>query len=149
MSLIKYKHVDINKIKLNKYNLLYDNNEFLIQSPIFNNYEIYNYQSKKYIILHFDNFKISHLKFLTLIDSIEILFNNNNNNNQNNFIKTQIITNIQNQKSLKTKLNDDTKIFDRNKSLINKLTSNKIILLLKLNYNHIYYSWTISQILQL
>lgn len=146
MSIIKYKNFDINKLKFNKYNLLYNNNEFLIQSPIFNSYEIYNYHSKKYIILHLDNFKISHLKFLTLIDSIEILFNNNNNNN---LIKTQIITNIQNNKSLKTKFNDNSYIFDKNKLLINKLTSNKIILLLKLNYQYSYYSWNITQILQL
>jgi tRNA A37 threonylcarbamoyladenosine biosynthesis protein TsaE len=145
MNIIKYKHLDINKIKLNKYNLLYYNNqEFLIQSPVFNNYEIYNYESKKYIILHLDNYKISHLKFLTLIDSIEILLNNNNNS-----IKTQIITDIQNKKSLKTKFNENTIIFDKNKSIINKLTSNKIILLFKLNYSYNYYSWNISQILQL
>ena len=72
----KYNLIDINNLQVSEFNIKYHNKEFLIQSPIFNDYELLNYNSKKYIEIKLDNSKISHLKFLTLIDSIELKLNN-------------------------------------------------------------------------
>ena len=86
------------------------------------------------------------MNFLNLVDIIELKLQNYKNKS----IKTQIITNIQNKKSLKVKiLENDTVIFDVNKNKINNLNSNKISLLFKLEFYNIYYSWIATQILQL
>ena len=149
----KYKNIDITKISILNWNIHYNNNNiFYIQSPIFFQYELQNINSKKYIELKLDDSNLPHIKFLTLVDSIEIMFNNNNNNNNNNNtnVKTQIITNIQNKKSLKATLWRNTVYFDVNKNKINHLYCNKISLLFKLEYfNNKYYSWNVIQILQL
>ena len=142
----KYNHIDINNLQVTEFNIKYDNKEFLIQSPIFNDYELLNYNSKKYIELKIDDSKLSHLKFLTFIDSLELKLNNNSNNKS---IKTQIITNIQNKKSLKVKLLDNTTYFDLNKNEVDNLYTKKISVLFKLEFYKIYYSWTVLQILQL
>lgn len=142
----KYNLIDINNLQVSEFNIKYHNKEFLIQSPIFNDYELLNYNSKKYIEIKLDNSKISHLKFLTLIDSIELKLNNYLNNK---CIKTQIITDIQNKKSLKVKLLDNTTYFDLNKNEVDNLYTKKISVLFKLEFYKIYYSWTAVQILQL
>ena len=142
----KYNHLDINNLQVSEFNIKYDNKELLIQSPIFYDYELLNYNSKKYIEIKLDNSKISHLKFLTLIDSIELKLNNYLNNK---CIKTQIITDIQNKKSLKVKLLDNTTYFDLNKNEVDNLYTKKISILFKLEFYKIYYSWTAVQILQL
>lgn len=142
----KYNYVDINKLQVSEFNVKYDNKEFLIQSPIFNDFELLNYNSKKYIELKIDNLKISHLKFLTFIDSLELKLNNYSNNKS---IKTQIITDIQNKKSLKVKLLDNTTYYDSNKNEVGSLYTKKISVLFKLEFYKIYYSWTAVQILQL
>ena len=142
----KYSHIDINNLRVSEFNIKYNSEDFLIQSPIFNDYELLNYNSKKYIELKLDNSKFSHLKFLTFIDSLELKLNNYSNNS----IKTQIITNIQNKKSLKVKLLDNTTYFDSDKKEIENLYSKKkISVLFKLEFYKIYYSWTAVQILQL
>jgi hypothetical protein len=141
----KYNQIDINKLQVSKLNIKYNFNDFLIQSPIFIDYELLNYNSKKYIELKLNDSKISHLKFLTFIDSLELKLNKFLDKN----IKTQIITNIQNKKSLKVKLLDNTIYFDSNRNVINNLYLNKISLLLKLEFNMTYYSWTAIQVLQL
>lgn len=141
----KYNNIDINKIDISNFNIHYNFNNFLIQSPIFNEYEILNYNSKKYIELKFDQTKSSHLKFLTFIDSLELKINKFLNKS----IKTQIITDIQNKKSLKVKLLDSTVLFDSTKNEVNKLYSKKISLLFKIEFNMIFYSWISLQILQL
>lgn len=146
----KYNHIDINNIKVSEFNINYNSNEFLIQGPIFNDYEILNYNSKKYIELKLDDSKLSHLKFLTFIDSLELKLNNYSNNYSNNkSIKTQIITNIQNKKSLKVRLLNNTSYFDSNKNEVHNLYTKKITVLFKLEFYKIYYSWTAVQILQL
>lgn len=142
----KYKHIDINKIKVSDFNLTYENTDILIQSPIFYDYELLNYNSKKYIELKLDETKLSHVKFLMFIDSLEIKLNKYCNHKS---IKTQIITNIQNKKSLKVKLSDEVTYFDLNKNEINNLYSKKISLLFKIDFFKIYYSWNAVQILQL
>jgi hypothetical protein len=142
----KYKHIDINKIKVSDFNLTYDNTDILIQSPIFNDYELLNYNCKKYIELKLDESKLSHVKFLMFIDSLELKLNKYCNDK---LIKTQIITNIQNKKSLKVKLSDQVTYFDLNKNEINNLYSKKISLLFKIDFFKIYYSWNAVQILQL
>jgi len=142
----KYNHININNLLVSEFNVKYNNKEFLIQSPIFNDYELLNYNSKKYIELKLDDLKASHLKFLTFIDSLELKFNNYSNNKS---IKTQIITNIQNKKSLKVKLLDNTTYFDSNKNEVDNLYTKKISVLFKLQFYKIYYSWTAVQILQL
>lgn len=142
----KYNHIDINNLQVSEFNIKYNNKEFLIQSPIFNDYELLNYNSKKYMELKLDDLKVSHLKFLTFIDSLELKLNNYSNNKS---IKTQIITNIQNKKSLKVKLQDNTTYFDSNKNEVNSLYTKKISVLFKLEFYKIYYSWTAVQILQL
>lgn len=142
----KYKHIDINKIKVSDFNLTYENTDILIQSPIFYDYELLNYNSKKYIELKLDETKLSHIKFLMFIDSLEIKLNKYCNHKS---IKTQIITNIQNKKSLKVKLSDQVTYFDLNKNEINNLYSKKISLLFKIDFFKIYYSWNAVQILQL
>lgn len=162
IQIIKYKNIDINKIKIYNFDIKYNNekindNDFYIQTPIFFEYEILNYNSKKYLELKIQNDNISHIKFLTMIDTIELKLNkfiknnnySNNNNNNNNSFKTQIITDIQNKKSLKVKLLDYTKFFDKNKNSVNYLYSKKIIILLKPEFFNYYYSWTVIQILQL
>lgn len=143
----KFNYIDINKIQVSEFNIGYNSSQFLIQSPIFNDYELLNYNSKKYIELKLDDSKISHLKFLTFIDSLELKLNNFSNNNKS--IKTQIITNIQNKKSLKVKLLDNTMYFDSCKNEVNNLYTKKISVLFKLEFYKIYYSWTAVQILQL
>ena len=142
----KYNHIYINNLQVSEFNIKYDNKEFLIQSPIFNDYELLNYNSKKYMELKLDDLKLSHLKFLTFIDSIELKLNNYLNNKS---IKTQIITNIQNKKSLKVKLQDNTTYFDSNKNEVDSLYTKKISVLFKLEFYKVYYSWTVVQILQL
>lgn len=141
----KYNQIDINKLQISKFNITYNSNDFLIQTPIFIDYELLNYSSKKYIELKLNDSKISHLKFLTFIDSLELKLNKLLDKG----IKTQIITNIQNKKSLKVKILDDTIYFDYNKNVVNNLYLNKISLLLKLEINLTYYSWTAVQVLQL
>ena len=142
----KYNHIDINNLQVSEFNIKYDNKDFLIQSPIFNDYELLNYNSKKYIELKLDDLKVSHLKFLTFIDSLELKLNNYSNNKS---IKTQIITDIQNKKSLKVKLLDNTTYFNSNKKEVDNLYTKKISVLFKLEFYKIYYSWTAIQILQL
>ena len=148
INIIKSKNLSINSIELHlDNNLIFNNKLLLIQSPIFNNYTIINCNSNKYLELHLDDNKNNHLKFLTLIDSLELKLKSWCYNLHN--FKTQIITNIQNKKSLKVKLLKDTKYYDSEKNEINKLISNKISLLFKIDFNKIYYSWTVVQILQL
>ena len=145
MDILKYKNININNLNISDFNIDYNSKSFLIQCPIFNDYKIINYNDKKYIELNFNETKSSHLNFLTLIDSIELKINNTINKS----IKTQIITNIQNKKSLKVKLLDDTIFYNSNKEVVTQLYSNKISLLLKLEFYNYYYSWVVVQILQL
>ena len=77
------------------------------------------------------------------------MLNNFNKSNKMDKIKTQVITNIQNEKSLKAKLFQNTVYFDVNKNKVDNLYSNKISLLFKLEYLNKYYSWNVIQILQL
>lgn len=143
--ILKYKNIDIHKIILSQYDIKYNSNKFFIQTPIFNDYELLNYDSKKYIELKLQDKKIAHVKFLTLIDALELKLNNFSGKN----IKTQIITNIQNKKSIKVKLTNDTIFFDNNKNIIKHLFSKKISLLFKLEFYKTYYSLCAVQILQL
>ena len=148
INIIKFKNLSINSIELRlDNNLIFNNKLLLIQSPIFTHYTIVNCNSNKYIELHLDNNKNNHLKFLTLIDSLELKLKSLCHNLHH--FKTQIITNIQNKKSLKVKLLEDTKYYDFEKNEINKLISTKISLLFKIEFNQIYYSWAVVQILQL
>ena len=143
----KYNNIDIKNLQLSEFDIKYNNNnKFFIQSPIFNDYELLNYNSKKYIEIKLDDSKLPHLNFLTFIDSLELKLNNHLSNKT---IKTQIITNIQNKKSLKVKLLDNTTYFDSNKNEVDTLYSKKISVLFKLEFYKIYYSWTAVQILQL
>jgi len=145
LQIYKYNKLDINNLNLSEFNIQYNSNEFLIQGPVFTEYDIINYNSKKYIELKIDDTKISHINFLIFIDSLELKLNNYSDKP----IKTQIITNIQNQKSVKVKLLDNTIYFDNNKNPVNNLFSKKISLLFKLEFYKIYYSWNALQILQL
>jgi exosome complex RNA-binding protein Rrp4 len=145
IQILKYKNVNPNNLFITDFDIKYNLDDFYIQSPIFCKYELLNYNSKKYIELKFDDTKTSHIKFLNLVDSIELKIKNYNNKS----IKTQIITNIQNKKSLKVKILDNTTIFDVNKNKIENLYGNKISLLLKLEFYNTYYSWITIQILEL
>lgn len=146
ITILKYKNINPNNLEISDFDIKYNSDFFYIQSPIFNDYEILNYNDKKYIELKLDDTKSSHINFLNLVDTIELKLQNYKNKS----IKTQIITNIQNKKSLKVKiLENDTVIFDVNKNKINNLNSNKISLLFKLEFYNIYYSWIATQILQL
>ena len=144
--ILKFKDIDISKINIDKFSIQYENTDFYIQTPIFN-YEIINYDNKKYLELKIDYNKTSHIKFLTFLDALELKIMKENNSKN---IKTQIITNIQNEQSVKVKLLDkNTTIFDRDKNLIENLTSNFISLLLNIEYFNIFYSITAIQILEL
>jgi hypothetical protein len=146
ITILKYKNINPNNLEISDFDIKYNSDFFYIQSPIFNDYEILNYNDKKYIELKLDDTKSSHINFLNLVDTIELKLKNYKNKS----IKTQIITNIQNKKSLKVKiLEHDTVIFDVNKNKINSLNCNKISLLFKLEFYNIYYSWIAIQILQL
>ena len=148
-NIYKYKNLDINKLEVLDFNILYDSNLLLIQGPIFNDYEISNYYNKKYLELKLDDKKISHVKFLTFIDSIEIKLKKYINIENKNTFKTQIITSIQNKKSLKVKLTNDTVLYNNDKNIVKNLYSNRISILFKLEFNKFYYSWVAVQILQL
>lgn len=147
-NILKCKNIDINNLNIDKsYSITYNNDSnFLIQTPIFNDYELLNYNDKHYIDVKIDKEKTLHMNFLQFIDSLELKFNNYNNNNQS--IKTQIITDIQNEKSVKIKLLDNTTYYNSNKNIINTLTNRKISLLIKIDYNYNYYSFHAVQILQ-
>ena len=145
-NILKSKNIDINLITIDKnYYILYNNELFLLQTPIFNNYELVNYNSKHYIDLKLNTEKQNHIQFLTFIDSLEIKLINNSSET----IKTQIITDIQNKKSVKVKLLNNTIYYDKNKNQINELKSNKISLLLSIEYYYNYYSLCAVQILEL
>ena len=162
---LKYKNIIINNINIinnnqnntehedNKLNnnipLIYDNNYFMLQTPVFNDYELFNYNSKHYIDLKLNMTKSNHIQFLTFIDSLELKLNQYNLINNIKPIKTQIITDIQNNKSVKVKLLNDTVYYDSDKIEIQMLTSSKISLLLKIDYCYNYYSLCAYQILQL
>lgn len=146
--ILKYKDIDIKKININDFDIKYDNSDFYIQSPIINNYEIINYKNKKYLELKIDINKLSHVKFLNLLDTLELKIINEGNKN----IKSQIITDIQNRKSIQVKFlegDKSTSIYDKNKCLSDTLISTKICLLLNIEYYKLYYSINVSQILQL
>lgn len=130
----KYSKLNINKINISNLN------DFYIQSPIFKNYELLVYNSDKFIEIKFDNNKISHIKFLKFINDLEIKLDN---------IKTEIITDIQDNKSLKIYLNSNTKFFNADKKEISKLNLNKISILFKLEFYKSYYSYIAIQILQI
>ena len=161
MNCIKYKNLDINKLNINDFDIKYDNESFYVQGPIFTDYEIINFKDKKYLELKLNEKKTTHINFLTLIDSIELKLNNFiKNENVNNhkkctlgttgtILKTQIITNIQNKKSLKVKINDNTILYNSNKEQVSNLYSHKISILYKLEFFKFYYSWVAVQILQL
>ena len=152
-AVLKSKNIDINTISINKnnqhsnisYYLSYNNERFLLQTPIFNDYELFNYNSKHYIDLKLNTEKLQHVQFLTFIDSLELKLNNYSNSS----LKTQVITDIQNNKSIKVKLLDSTIYYDNNKNQVNILKSNKISLLLSIEYHYNYYSLCAVQILQL
>ena len=133
-NIIKYKLFDI--IKFN--NGLYDDNILLIQSPLINDYSIINHNTTKYLQLKLETDK--QLQFLTSITAIETKLRTE---------KTQIITDILNNKFLKVKFDNNTILFDSNYNQIKKFTNNKIILLLKLEYFEKYYYWTIVQGLEI
>ena len=146
--ILKSKNIDINKININDFDIKYEHREFYIQSPIFYNYEIINHQNKKYLELKIDNDRITHMKFLTFLDTLELKINKEGNKN----IKTQIITDIQNKKSIKVKFLEGEKyttIFDKEKKIVDTLISPKISLLINIEYYKMYYSITAIQILQL
>jgi len=151
----KYKNLEIDKLNIYDLCIKYNSLPFYIQSPVFSDCHITNYNNKKYLELKINETKISHIKFLTLIDSIEIKINKYNNSDENNIsngsnnIKTQIITDIQNKKSLKVKLTNGTSLYNSNKELVNNLYSGKISVLFKLEFYNFYYSWNAVQILQL
>lgn len=146
IAILKYKNINPNNLSITDFDIKYNSETFYIQGPIFNDYELLNYNSKKYIELKLDDTKPSHINFLNLVDTIELKLKNYTNKT----IKTQVITNIQNKKSLKVKIFDDnTIIFDIDKNKINNLNGSKISLLFKLEFYNIYYSWVAIQILQL
>lgn len=145
ISIFKFKNIDINKINISDFDIKYYNNDFMIQCPIFYDYDLININDKKYIELKIDDSKISHLKFLTFLDSIELKINNFTQKQ----IKTQVITNIQNKKSIKIKLTDQTSYYDSQKNLIDKLSSDKISLLISIDFFKIHYSLKAIQILEI
>lgn len=151
VNIYKYKNLDINKIQISNFDINYNNNNiFYIQGPIFTDFEIINYNNKKYLELKFNETKSAHNNFLILIDSIEIKLNEFiKNNNFNSYLKTQIITDIQNKKSLKVKITDLTCFYNSKKEQVSILYSNKISVLFKLEFYKYYYSWVAIQILQL
>jgi len=162
---LKSKNIDINNINICKNNngneigneicnvsnhaLTYNNDYFMIQTPIIYDYELLNYNSKHYIELKLNMSKPTHVQFLTFIDSLELKLNNYNIKHNIKPIKTQIITNIQNNKSIKVKLLNNIVYYNLNKVEINELMNNKISLLFKIEYNFNYYSLCAVQILQL
>lgn len=147
-NILKCKNIDINKLNIdNNYLITYNNDSnFLIQTPIFNDYELLNYNDKHYIDIKIDKTKPLHINFLQFIDSLEFKLNNYSNKQS---IKTQIITDIQNNKSVKIKLQDNTIYYNSNKNIINTLTDGKISLLIKIDYNCNYYSFHAVQVLQI
>ena len=171
-NIVKFKYFYINNFKLiknnNDYLALYLNNNlftneinnnlfnnnknneekkslFLLQTPIILDIVILKTNNKKYLELNLDENIENHIKFLNLVTSVENKIKTEINDN----IKTQININIQNNKSLKVILDYSTQIFDKFKNNIDTITSNQVILLLKLDVKYNYYSWIVYQILQI
>lgn len=134
-------------------NNLFNNNKnneekeslFLLQTPIILDIAILKTNNKKYLELNLDENIENHIKFLNLVTSVENKIKTEINDN----IKTQINIDIQNNKSLKVILDSNTQIFDKFKNNIDTITSNQVILLLKLDVKYNYYSWIVYQILQI
>lgn len=144
INVIKFKYLDFNKITFNNLKLLYNNNnDFYIQTPIFKNYNLVNYNNKIYLQLIINNDKTSHLKFLSFIDTIEIILKNNNI-----FFKSQIIRDNLNT-TIKIKLSDNYELFDKSKKNIHLLSNKKIILLINFNILNNCYSIISNQILEI
>ena len=138
-----------NEINNNLFNNNKNNEEkkslFLLQTPIILDIVILKTNNKKYLELNLDENIENHIKFLNLVTSVENKIKTEINDN----IKTQININIQNNKSLKVILDYSTQIFDKFKNNIDTITSNQVILLLKLDIKYNYYSWIVYQILQI
>lgn len=150
--IIKSKFFDIHNFEISKNNnnnninnrfiVKYSNNEnFCIQTPIIKNFGIEKYVDKRYLDLKLDLTKQTHLQFLTLIDSIETKIKMTNK-----FLKTQIITDIQNNKSLKIKI-ANTLLFDYLGNELTDIINTKIIILLNIECYSTHYSLIASQIL--
>lgn len=140
--IIKYNKIKIDNIKLENNNLYYNNNKFLIQTPIFNDYDIINYNSSKYIRLKFNNTKKTHDTFLTFIYDLE------NKINTLFKVKSLIITDIQNIKYVNIKIMENSLFFNIEKKNIKKLNSNKISLLIEICIEKYNYSLDVNQVLQ-
>jgi hypothetical protein len=144
--IIKYNYLDLNKIIYMDNFILYENNTLYIQTPLFNNYKILNNFNKKYIQIILDQNNNKHVKFYNLIETIEKQINTEHH------IKSQIIKES-NVISLKIKLNNDFKLYDKNKNEIMKnnldIVKHKIILLLNFDIYTNYYSIICTQILEL
>lgn len=142
--IIKLKNLDVNLISINNHKLYYNNNNNIcIQTPIFKTYNLINYNNNLYLQINLNEFKISNVKFLNFIDTIEIILKNNNIN-----FKTQILNNL-NFNSVKIKLNKNCKLYDKINNEISILNGKPIILLLSFEINENYYSIIANEILEL
>tara|TARA_E500000178_G_scaffold354059_1_gene421806 strand:- start:6499 stop:6945 length:447 start_codon:yes stop_codon:yes gene_type:complete len=142
--IIKYKNINIDNINIYEFDIQYNNNNFYIQCPIFTDYEIINSNNNKYLEIKLKYNKISHNQFLSFIEAIEFKMKKINKN-----ITSQIITDIQNNKVIKIKFNDNTNIYNKDKIQVDNLTSSKISLLLNIQFYKLYYTINAIQILQL
>jgi len=132
---IKYNQFNVEKLSNIDDHLSYDGiNDFLIQTPVINNYSIIQQGRNKYIEIILNNTQ-SHITFLSIFEIIETKFTKNK----------IVIVDIQNNKIIKFKLNNST-IFNKNGDIINIPSSNKIIILFKIDQN---YNINISQLLEL
>ena len=124
MNIVKYNNFNILNFKISDNKLLYLDEEFNIQSPVISEYSIINHNENKYIEVKF-NYSKSHRILLELIKSLEDYLDTG---------KTQMITDILNNTSIKFKINNDTLIFNKNHDEIKLPTNNTIIILFKINY---------------
>jgi len=133
---IKYNKFNIEKLSNTDDHLSYDGiTDFLIQTPVINNYSIIQQGRNKYIEIILNNTQ-SHITFLGMFEIMETKFTKNK----------IVIIDIQNNKIIKFKLNNNSTIFNKNGDIINIPNSNKIIILFKIDQN---YNINISQLLEL
>lgn len=86
--MISYKKIDISKIKLNNYNLLYNEKELVIKSPIIN-FKIINDNDTNFLQLFCNDNSTVHDIFLNVLGFIERIYEYNKINT--NFISNNVI----------------------------------------------------------
>ena len=130
VQIISYRNLENDKIQFHPLSnkILFDNKNLLIQTCIFNEYEIINTKTYKYLSISIDENNQKILNFFNKMLEIESKFNLK-------FIKDNLDIDIHENKFLKIIINNDTIFYDKNDYEIDKLSEKKIIMLIDIYKN--------------